>query len=51
MTALSKFKSSLPDEVVETGVGAAVTIVCKKAFLSRFREILMDTCVAITHCS
>jgi len=49
--ALAKFKSNLPTETVEAGVGAAATLVCKKAFLPRFREILMDACVTITHCS
>jgi len=49
--ALAKFKSNLPPEAVEAGVGAAATLVCKKAFLPRFREILMDACVTITHCS
>lgn len=49
--ALGKFKSNLPPEAVEAGVGAAATLVCKKAFLPRFREILMDACVTITHCS
>lgn len=49
--ALAEFKSNLPPEAVEAGVGAAATLVCKKAFLPRFREILMDACVTITYCS
>ena len=49
--ALAKFKSNLPPEAVEAGVGAAATLVCKKAFLPRFREILMDACFTITHYS
>ena len=49
--ALAKFKSNLPPEALESGVGAAAALVCKKAFLPRFREILMDACVTITHCS
>ena len=49
--ALAKFKNNLPPEAVEAGVGAAATLVYKKAFLPRFREILMDACVTITHCS
>ena len=49
--AFAKFKSNLPPEAVEAGVGAAATLVCKKAFLPRFREVLMDACVTITHCS
>ena len=51
LKALSKFKSNLPPEAVEAGVGAAATLVCKKTFLPRFRDILMDACVTITHCS
>lgn len=51
VTALGKFKSNLPSEAVETGIGAAAILVCKKAFLPRFREVLMDACVAITRCS
>ena len=49
--ALAKFKSNLPPEAVEASVGAAATLVCKKTFLPRFREILMDAYVTITHCS
>ena len=49
--ALSDLKNNLPDEVVDLGVGAAASLICKKAFLPRFRDLLMDACVAITHCS
>lgn len=49
LKALSKFRSNLPDEIIEAGVGAAATLLCKKAFLPRFRELLIDACVTIKH--
>jgi hypothetical protein len=51
LKALSKFTNNLPNEAADVGIGAAATLICKKAFLPRFREILMDACVTITHCS
>ena len=48
--ALNKFKSNLSNEALDAGVGLASSLVCKKAFLPRFSEILMDACVAITQC-
>lgn len=48
---LSKFRSNFPNEAREVGVGAVITLVRKKIFLLRFREILMDAWITITYCS
>ena len=48
--ALIRFKKNLPVEAVDAGVGGAANLICTKAFLPRFRKILMDACIAITHC-
>ena len=36
VTALGKFKSNLPSEAVETGIGAEAILVCKKRFYHDF---------------
>lgn len=51
LEALNKFRNNLPENALKVGKGAAASVVCKKAFLTRFWQVLLDACITITGCS